>query len=136
MAWSLPSSSATYCLTMRHLHSLADALRAKLVNPADEHGDGVEGVDLVKVGTLVFYIIPLVVDIRLRGIQVDRSRLEQCAVSPRRAQKAIGGRTSATNSKHQTSTSPRRSNSCRLSRGLAWTSQTPARKPCPRSTTR
>ena len=74
----LTDDQLEYCRNdVTHLHRLREALQAKLVNPADEHGDGAEGVDLVRVGELEMALIPLMVDIRLRGIQVDRPRLEQ-----------------------------------------------------------
>jgi DNA polymerase I-like protein with 3'-5' exonuclease and polymerase domains len=60
-----------------HLHALQRALQAKLANPANDDGDGVEGTDLTRVVALEMSLIPMVVDIRLRGIKIDRSRLEQ-----------------------------------------------------------
>ena len=74
----LTDDQLEYCQNdVRHLHALRDALQAKLANPGDEHGDGAEGVDLARVAALEMSLIPLVVDIRLRGIKVDRARLEQ-----------------------------------------------------------
>jgi DNA polymerase-1 len=74
----LTEEQLEYCRNdVLHLHRLHEALQGKLANPADEHGDGAEGVDLVRVARLEMALIPLVVDIRLRGIKVDRSRLEQ-----------------------------------------------------------
>ena len=67
-----------YCRNdVAHLHALQRALQAKLANPANDDGDGVEGTDLMRVAALEMSLIPLVVDIRLRGIKVDRARLEQ-----------------------------------------------------------
>ena len=60
-----------------HLHALQRALQAKLANPANDDGDGVEGTDLTRVAALEMSLIPMVVDIRLRGIKIDRARLEQ-----------------------------------------------------------
>jgi DNA polymerase I-like protein with 3'-5' exonuclease and polymerase domains len=78
----LTDQQLEYCRNdVAHLHVLQEALQGKLANPADEHGDGVEGVDLVRVAALEMSLIPLVVDIQLRGIKVDRSRLEQTLAS-------------------------------------------------------
>ena len=74
----LTDAQLEYCRNdVIHLHRLQKVLQAKLTNPADDYGDGVEGVDLVRVAQLEMALIPLVVDIRLRGIKIDRSRLEQ-----------------------------------------------------------
>jgi DNA polymerase-1 len=74
----LTEQQLEYCRNdVRHLHRLQAALQDKLENPVDEHGDGAEGVDLVRVARLEMSLIPIVVDARLRGIKVDRSRLEQ-----------------------------------------------------------
>ncbi|MGB7838187.1 MAG: hypothetical protein WBL40_08765, partial [Terrimicrobiaceae bacterium] len=74
----LTDQQLAYCRNdVTHLHRLKDALEARLTNPVNEHGDGADNVDLRKVATLEMPLIPLVVDIRLHGIQVDRSRLEQ-----------------------------------------------------------
>jgi hypothetical protein len=78
----LTDQQLEYCRNdVAHLHRLQEALQAKLANPADEHGDGTEGVDLVRVAALEMALIPLVTDIRLRGIKVDRGRLEQTLAS-------------------------------------------------------
>jgi DNA polymerase I-like protein with 3'-5' exonuclease and polymerase domains len=67
-----------YCRNdVAHLHALQRALQAKLANPSNDGGDGVEGADLTRVATLEMSLIPLVVDTRLRGIKIDRARLEQ-----------------------------------------------------------
>ena len=60
-----------------HLHGLQEVLQAHLANPGNEHGDGIEGVDLVRVSQLKMALIPLVTDVRVRGIKIDRPRLEQ-----------------------------------------------------------
>jgi DNA polymerase-1 len=74
----LTDQQIEYCRNdVIHLHRLCEALQVKLANPANEHGDGAEGVDLARVARLEMALIPLVVDIRLRGIKIDRSRLEQ-----------------------------------------------------------
>ena len=65
------------CDDVAHLHALQRALQAKLANPANYDGDGVEGTHLTRVAALEMSLIPLVVDIRLRGIKIDRARLEQ-----------------------------------------------------------
>ena len=73
----LTDQQLAYCRNdVAHLHRLKDALEAKLANPVNAQGDGADGVDLVKVADLEMSLIPLVVDIRLRGVRVDRSRLE------------------------------------------------------------
>jgi DNA polymerase-1 len=67
-----------YCRNdVAHLHALQRALQAKLANPSNDGGDGVEGADLTRVAALEMSLIPLVVDTRLRGIKIDRARLEQ-----------------------------------------------------------
>ena len=74
----LTDDQIEYCRNdVRHLHALRDALQAKLINPGNDSGDGVEGVDLVRVAALEMSLIPMVVDIQLRGVKVDRARLEQ-----------------------------------------------------------
>ena len=78
----LTDDQLKYCENdVRHLHALRDALQNKLANPADENGDGAEGVDLLRVAALEMSLIPMVVDIRRRGIKVDRARLEQTLAS-------------------------------------------------------
>ena len=75
----LTEEQLAYCLRdVKHLHRLKDVFQAKLANPVNEHGEGADSVDLVKVAALEMSLIPLVVDIRLRGVQVDRSRLQKC----------------------------------------------------------
>ena len=74
----LTDQQLEYCRNdVVHLHRLHEVLQTKLANPANDDGDGVEGVDLARVAALEMSLIPLVVDIRLRGIKIDRSRLEQ-----------------------------------------------------------
>jgi DNA polymerase-1 len=74
----LTDAQLEYCRNdLLHLHRLQEALENKLANPGDANGDGAEGVNLVRIAQLEMGLIPLVVDIRLRGIKVDRTRLEQ-----------------------------------------------------------
>lgn len=74
----LTQAQIEYCRNdVAHLHVATATLQQKLANPADGNGDGAEGVDLVRIAKLEMALIPLVVDIQLKGIRVDRAQLEK-----------------------------------------------------------
>ena len=129
----LTDQQLAYCRgDVVHLHPLQEALQEKLANPANEHGDGVKGVDLVRVSQLEMALIPLVADIRARGIKIDRPRLEQI-LSPTRPTRSSWRPSCGENSDHRSSTLPLQNSSLLLSRQWVWKSGTPTRKPFPPS---
>ena len=74
----LTAAQLEYCRNdVFHLHRLCEVLQAKLANPADGSGDGAEGVNLTRVAQLEMSLLPFVADMCVRGIKVDRARLEQ-----------------------------------------------------------